>query len=92
MIVSYLNADQAVVTENGEVVTLEDLLIFFTGASKEPPLGFHTQPVLMFIEGELATASTCDLRIRIPFKHETYEQLKKKFKLSLKGNDGLGIL
>ena len=69
------------------------ILFFFTGACKEPPLGFGKQPMLLFEDGELATASTytCDLKIRLPLKHETYEQFKDFFLLSLKVHDGLGV-
>ena len=91
-ITSYFgNLDGTAQTEDGQQVTMEDILIFFTGACKEPPLGFGKQPMLLFEDGELATASTCDLKIRLPLKHETYERFKDFFLLSLKGHDGLGV-
>ena len=78
-------------TEDGNLVTLENILIFCTGADREPPLGFSPKPTLTFTESELATASTCSLRLRLPFKHSSYEVFKNKVILSLKGNDGLGM-
>ena len=50
----------------------EDILIFFSGASQVPPLGFEKHPTLTFLHsGRLATASTCDLQLRIPTVHGT---------------------
>ena len=78
-------------TEVEEQVTLKDILVFFTGAAREPPTGFTVQPKLLFVGEHLATASTCDLRLRLPVNHQTYEQFKSYFILSLKGHDGLGL-
>lgn len=82
--------DGLIKTDDGNPVTLEDLLIFFSGTDREPPLGFHPDPKLAFSDEDLATASTCDLRICLPIKHTTYEQFKTKMILSLKGHDGFG--
>ena len=52
--------------------TLQDVLIFFTGASAIPVLGFEVRPKLVFLEGpseRLPTASTCELHLRIPTAH-----------------------
>ena len=43
-------------------VTLEDVLIFFTGCDRKPPLGFSRIPELYFLHDKnstMATASTC---------------------------------
>ena len=47
--------------------TIEDVLIFFTGANTVPTLGFAGTPQLMFLENpdKLPTASTCDLHLRL---------------------------
>ena len=45
------------------------MLVFFSGCSVIPPLGFPSSPTLMFLHGNearLATASTCDIVLRIP--------------------------
>ena len=42
-------------------VTLEDILIFITGASAVPPLGFEPSTTVCFVESEcLPFASSCD--------------------------------
>ena len=42
-------------------------MIFFSGTSTIPPLGFLVQPALVFLDecSRLAMASTCDLVLRI---------------------------
>ena len=46
--------------------------IFFTGADRELPLGFSKQPELTFLHtGILATASTCEVTLRIPTIYQT---------------------
>ena len=62
------------------------ILVFFTGAESVPLLGFKDPFVLIFLHGEdqkLATASTCDLLLRIPTYHKTYERFKEYFIQSL---------
>ena len=47
-------------------VTLEDVLIFFTGCDREPPLGFSRIPELYFLHDKnstMATASTCSFHL-----------------------------
>ena len=55
--------DGGIPTEAGTQVTLQHVLVFFTGADREPPLGFPTKASLEFLKAGdvLATASTCDL-------------------------------
>ena len=53
-----------VVVGKESTCTLEDVLVFFTGASAIPPLGFSGIPKLVFLETpteKLPTASTFDL-------------------------------
>ena len=68
------------------------MLIFFSGASQVPPLGFDKHPAIAFNhEGLLATASTCDLQLRLPVIHEpSYQNFRDALILSIKGNDGFG--
>lgn len=70
---------------------MEDVLVFFSGSSCIPPLGFDKQPTISFNhDGTLATASTCDLQLRLPVVHDSYEKFKEAMLLSLKGHDGFG--
>ena len=78
------------ITENGDPVTLEDILIFFTGSDCEPPLGFHPKPTLRFLDQDLATAGTCEMGFCLPIKHDQYDIFKRKLVLSLFGHDGFG--
>ena len=77
--------------------SLEDVMVFFSGAHQPPPLGFELQPSLTFNHQKgklatiLATASTCDLQIRLPTIHgPNYASFRDAMILSIKGNDGFG--
>jgi len=59
-------------------------MAFFSGSSSVPPLGFEKPPTLAFEDGVLATASTCDLVLRIPTVHSNYENFKDALILSFK--------
>ena len=71
-------------------MTLEDLLFFSTGAKRSPPLGFQSRPKLLFVEGKLATASTCTLVLRIPLGHADYNSFRHYACLSFAGHGGFG--
>ena len=74
-----------------EYVTLEDILLFCTGTTKVPPDGFHTKPTICFCDDMLATASTCDLILRIPTAfYNNSEKFEEMFVWSLKGHIGFG--
>lgn len=76
---------------DGEVgCSIEDICVFFSGSSCVPPLGFEKQPVLSFHDGMLATASTCELHIRLPMAHKNYPSFRDAMILSIRGNDGFG--
>ena len=84
-----LFTDGTAQTEDGVPLTLKDILIFFTGTDREPPAGFYPEPTMTFSDEDLATASTCGMRLVLPIKHN-YSQFKSKMILSLKGHDGFG--
>ena len=73
-------------------MTPEDILIFFTGADREPPLGFPKLPELHFLHsGMLATASTCDLILRLPIQfYNNYSKFKEIMIESLISSEGFG--
>ena len=79
---------------DGEIdCTLEDVLVFFSGANHIPPLGFDVKPTLGFVNfstATLPTASTCDLQLRLPSVYKDYCKFKDAMILGLKGNDGFG--
>ena len=61
-------------TLSGDIVTPNDILSFFTGASTEPPLGFDRKTKLYFSDRTLASASTCGLQLTLPI----HKSVKKK--------------
>ena len=70
--------------------SMEDVCIFFSGASRPPPLGFSPKPKLKFLhEAMLPTASTCSLTFFIPV-HASYANFREAMLLGLLGNDGFG--
>lgn len=72
--------------------TTADVLVFCSGSSSIPPLGFDNTPTIAFNTdgGILATASTCDVQLRIPVVHNSYDSFKEAMVLSIKGHDGFG--
>ena len=85
--------DGVATTEGGEQVALKEVLAFFTGAAREPPLGFHPKPTLDFAPNEsmgLATAVTCSNKLTLPVCHYLYENFKSYMTLSVKGHGGFG--
>ena len=68
--------------------------MFFSGSNRIPPTGFSRKPSVVFVHDplrKLATASTCDLQLRLPVCHGTdYKTFKENMVLSVKGNDGFG--
>ena len=57
-------------SDDDAAVTLEHVLIFFSGASKVPPLGWLTVPELHFNSTNIyPTASICALHLVLPTKH-----------------------
>ena len=77
---------------NPELVTLEDVMVFFSGAEKPPPLGFPKKPTLDFSSTNMyPTSSTCTLMFMLPTKYGTdYEAFKKAMTIGLKCHGGFG--
>ena len=80
------------VTEDGDSVSLQLIMMFFSGADKEPPLGFAEKPRLEFIEGDFAMASACLPTLWISFCHRDYTSFVKSMTLPLIGHDGFGFV
>ena len=57
--------------------SLEDILVFISGTSAVPLLGFLETSTLSFTNGNLATSSTCDIQLHLPLhKAETIPPLR----------------
>ena len=78
--------------EEGMNCRLEDVVIFFSGADRPPPLVFTMRPTLEFLNQDaiLPTASTCSLIMRISICYGNYEDFKSTMVFALDGNDGFG--
>lgn len=60
--------------------TLSNILIFATGSSGVPPIGFSPEPSVEFIHDQqekFSTANTCVNCIRLPTMHQTYFSVKE---------------
>ncbi|RXN25305.1 G2 M phase-specific E3 ubiquitin- ligase-like protein [Labeo rohita] len=71
------------VGESSRPVTLQQILIFASGADKIPPLGFPCKPTIQFLHPEdygmriFPEANTCDITLRLPL-HASYLQFREK--------------
>ena len=74
------------------VVTPELILAFFTGADKIPPRRLDKKSTMVFTSGILATASTCDMVIRVPYCHGTYDAFKSFIVEALIANGGFDVI
>ena len=68
---------------------IEDVLVFCSGSEQVPPLGYEKPPTIAFeYQSVLATASTCDIQLRLPICHGTnYSSFRNAIIESLKSND-----
>ena len=76
-------------------MTLQHMLAFFTGADREPPLGFPKKatPEFLNTKAVLATASTCDFILRVPTTfHDDEDRFKEMMIESLISSDGFGVV
>lgn len=72
-------------------LTLGEILVFITGSSRVPPMGFSPTPKITFTsEHCLPHSSTCTNRLTIPEYLENYDKFKDTFILSIQGCQGFG--
>ena len=74
------------------VVTPEHVLAFVTGADKIQPTGFDKKARMVYTSGVLATASTFDMVIRIPYCHDSYGTFKSFMIKPLIANGRIGVV
>lgn len=58
---------------NKASANLEDVLVFITGASVPPPMGFETNPTIEFIDGNMPAATTYTMTLHLPMVYEECE-------------------
>ncbi len=75
-------------------VCVADVLSFFTGAEKIPPIGLPSKPELNFCpSGDYPTASTCALHLCLPTTHwNDYTTFEKNMITGFKHHGGFGLL
>ena len=73
-------------------ISLEDIMVFFSGAAKLPPLGFTHKPTIEFSATNVyPTVSTCALVLTLPTKYFTsYAEFKRAMYIGLKYHGGFG--
>jgi len=79
-------------TDPVEEITLEDVIVFFSGSDKIPPLGFPRSPTLNFSQDNLyPTASTCALVLTLPTQYgRQYDSFKDAMTVGFKFHGGFG--
>ena len=76
-----------------DVVELEAILSFFTGAdSIPPPLGYASVTLNFNDEISYPTASTCAIELTLPTKHKDYTVFKEHMYVALTMHGGFRLL
>ena len=66
-------------------------MIFATGASEIPAIGFESIPTIHFLEGDrLPKANTCGTILYLPLMHEGYDALNKFMDFGILNTPGFG--
>lgn len=74
-------------------ISLTDIMIFGTGASTEPPLGFHPNPRLEFkTVSDYPSANTCTSTIYLPAREMTSEIFNYFVAFGIANSFGFGHL
>ena len=89
---SILNCSKYLGANNQEEISLEDIMIFYSGTDKMSPLGFPHKSTLEFNnENIYPTASTCSLTLVLPTKYYMdYDSFRKAMYVGLKYHGGFG--
>ena len=78
--------------QNADVVSLETLLTFFTGAGNIPPLGYENVTLQFSSSNLFPTASTCAIELTLPTKYaQHYEGFKKCMNTAILCCGGFGL-
>ena len=77
-----------------QAVTLADVLVFWSGASSVPPMGFPAQSSLCFSDTAVyPTASTCALSLVLPTQyHDSYTDFKDNCCFAFLNHGGFGLM
>ena len=72
-------------------ITLGEVLSFFTGTNRIPPLGFADATLNFSPTNPYPTASTCALTLTLPTKYTSYAEFKSVFVFSMQSHGGFGL-
>ena len=83
---SFITAGGCAVHGSDQKLQLSDILAFVSGVNSLPPLGFPTNPVILFSNDAsrlLPTASTCALSLTLSVGLVQYDVFKKNMDLAV---------
>lgn len=85
-------AEATVMNDDSRKVTLEDVLVFFTGADCIPPLGYS--PATLYFDHTVIypVASTCAVTLTLPTMCAEYPKFKKNLDTAFLMHGGFGLL
>ncbi|GLV46208.1 hypothetical protein CBL_09997 [Carabus blaptoides fortunei] len=77
-------------------VTLANILSFVTGANREPPLGFPTSPIIIFIhekDSKYPKANTCSLTLYLPVGETDFDNFVADMDCAIiNGGSSFGVM
>lgn len=73
-------------------VTLQKILLFYSGSDSIPPLGYSAVTLTFSHDNIYPTASTCVMELTLPAMHKEYVVFKKHLYTGLTMNGGFGLV
>ncbi|XP_033099822.1 G2/M phase-specific E3 ubiquitin-protein ligase-like [Anneissia japonica] len=73
--------------------TCKDILVFASGASSIPIIGFSDQPKIEFLndDARFPTANTCSIILRLPTKFEEYNEFRDAMDFGILNAQSFGL-
>lgn len=73
------------------VISLDQILAFFTGVPEEPPMGFDPKPSLLFQnKSKFPIANTCSNQLHLPLEEVAYDVFKYNITFGIVNTAGFG--
>ena len=91
---SIVDVDSSIVDDDSSIVDVESSIVDVESSivDVESSQIYHVVLLVTTKKCTLATASTCDLVLRLPTCHSAYEDFKGKMILSFGGHGGFGFI
>ena len=78
--------------DDNSACSLNEVLIFATGADRIPPLGFFPRPSIAFSqESRYPTAKACANILTLPTAHDSYVSFKESMDFGILNSPGFGV-